>query len=331
MRKKLGVLDFGASEVRLFIGEKKSDGEFRILGAGEAQTRGVSRGEIVHLGDAAEAVLEAARKAERSAGTPISTLYFNFDDPAMESVRGTGAIALKGEGEIGPRDVESACDTARRLVAHFEKQAVYACELGFVIDEKDPVANPVGVYGSKLEVRMHLIQARSACLEAWKGLMRRAHFEGAVAVLSAWSTAYGILPKADRGRKTLAVDLGSDFLNSFVFANHRIVAYHTALTPPVLSEAPRSLAAQIRSWKGDYPELDRVLVAGDLAVQKEWADALGDESPLPVQVAGPWAVPKLGSPRFASIAGLLEVAAELEWQSAGLHRNHGMRSEEAHV
>ncbi|MBI3315683.1 MAG: hypothetical protein HYZ87_01735 [Candidatus Omnitrophica bacterium] len=308
----------------MLIGRRKPAGEFCVDGAGDSPARGVVKGEMAHLGDAAESVLEAVRKAEQAAGSEIGALYFNFDDPKMESIRSSGTLVLKGEGEIGPADIAAACDTATRLAAHFERHTVYARELGFVIDDKDPVADPLGVYGRKLEVQMHFIRARSVCVAAWRDLMRRAHFSDAAAVPSAWSVAYGILPAADRSRHTVLLDLGADFLNGVLFAENRLRELVAIPTPREAAEAVQALAAKVALWKSASGDIDRILVTGDLASQKEWTDLLAERTALPVHVSGPWAVPKLGDPRFASVVGLLEVAGELQGKTAGLRREEGL-------
>src|SRR3989338_733088 len=107
-RSSLSALDFGPERVIVLIGEKKQDGTFQILGAGESETRGVKNGEIVHLGDAVESAVEAIRQAETAAGFKIQTIYVNYDAPGVESVKSRGANILKGEGEVEDTDNKEA-------------------------------------------------------------------------------------------------------------------------------------------------------------------------------------------------------------------------------
>src|SRR5690349_13368302 len=106
----LSVLDFGPEKVSVLIAEKKGD-VFRVLGGGEAPSAGVADGEVVHPGDASEAVITAVRAAESAAGISVETLYYNLDDAAVEQAVSTGSKTLPGEGEVRAADVAEACHT----------------------------------------------------------------------------------------------------------------------------------------------------------------------------------------------------------------------------
>jgi len=62
-------LEIGTSKVAAVIGEVRSDGLLRIIGTGEAPSRGVRKGEIADIGKITlcltDAVAEAEEKADR--------------------------------------------------------------------------------------------------------------------------------------------------------------------------------------------------------------------------------------------------------------------------
>jgi len=321
----LSVLDFGPDKVIALIGAQKDEGAFDILGAGDARARGVEGGEITHLGDAVESVVEALRKAERAARFKVKKIVFNFDDAQMESVYSRASKTLAGEGEIERSDVEEVCGLAERLVARFERGTVYAKPIDFLIDDRDVVENPVGVFGRKLGVTAHLLQARSACLEAWQKLLDRAHVERGVPVLSAWSTAYGVLPREDRKRRRLIADAGSDFMNFFIFENNRITRYRALLnTKAEMKEWPARALAVCRELMEGGSEVEEVLVTGDLAEEERCAKVFGEVFGARFRVASPLGISKLSGPRFSSAAGLLQVAGELEKKGPVLSKDGGL-------
>ncbi len=325
MKKALSVLDFGSETVAVLVGEKKEDGTFHILGAGDAPARGVENGEITNLGDAVESVVEAARKAERCSGVRVETVYYNFDDARIQSVRSKGSKQLAGEGEIRAQDVECARQTAERLVSHFEKVIVYSKEIGFLIDDRDVVDNPVGVFGRKLEVTMHILQARSEYCEAWQKLIKRANLGNGVRVFSCWSTAYGILPREDRKRKRLILDLGKDHLNFFIFENNVVSDGRFYLNNKFsLAQIGERASAALAELTAKWPDVKEVLVTGDLAQDEKMIQALKETISVPVRLGSPLWVPKLTASKYASIVGLLCVADELERKSPVHRRNKGL-------
>jgi len=316
-KKPISVLDFGLESVVVLIAEKKTDGSFRIIGAGESEAEGLSSGQIYHVGDATESVVEAIHKAEVSSDTKVETLYFNFDDPKIESVTARAAKNLDGEGEIRPSDIRDVKKNALQIVARFEKTPVYSKEIAFTIDDHDVVADPVGVFGRKLEAVIHVLQARSDYYEIWQTLLKRAGVEKNTPVLSAVSTVYGLLPSADWHRKRLILDLGRDFLNVFVFFRNAIVDYR--IFPA--KESQSRFVETLREFKSRHPDSEEALITGDDATEETRAFYWGGDSPCPSRLANPFGMDKLNAPKFSSVAGLLRVADEFERKMPILQRD----------
>lgn len=322
-KRVLSVLDFGADTTVVLMAQKNEDGSFSVLGAGDAASNGVKHGLVTHLGDAVESVVEAVREAERAAGVNIQTLYFNLDDPEIQSLRVRGSKQLSGEGEIRRSDVEQACQTARRLVGHFERTIVYFKELGFIIDDRDFVANPIGVFGVKLDVVAHVLQARSRICEDWARLMERAGVERPVRVFSAWSTAYGILPKEDRARKRLVIDAGRDLTAVFLFENNKITDYRVFASEETGDLDGRIAKTAVGMFQNEVrPE--QVFLAGDRAVSETLERSLGSELGMAVLRSKPLGVEKLSDPKYASLVGLLHVADELESDSPSVRADRNL-------
>jgi len=320
----LSALDFGPERVAVLIGEKKPDGTFHILGAGDSEARGVKDGEIVHLGDAVESAVEAVRAAEKAGGIKVQTLYINYDDPKVESVKSRGSKILKGEGEIQGSDIQEACEMAERLAARFEKKAVYSKAISFLIDDRDTVSNPSGVFGRKLEALVHLIQASSAGVEKWQRFIERCNVKKGSLVFSAWSTAYGLLPKADRERKRLIVNLGRDFSKIFIFAQDRIMDYQClSMKNKNLGERGAHLLKEVKELLDKHPDSEQVLATGDFSKNEQGIQCLKELS-IPFCPSGPLGVDTLTSPESSSLAGLLFVADDLEKKRPILRRDKGL-------
>lgn len=318
----VAVLDFGAEHARILIAEKETDQSVRILGAGESAAMGVEHGRIIHLGDAVESIHEALRKAERSAKLRVKKLYYNFNDLNIQSLRAKGARVLKGEGEIKEADVRLACETAKRLIERFDLEVVYAKELYFIIDDKDRVILPKGIFGRKLDVCLHVLQADTENCQKWVRAMERCSLEG-VPVLSAWSTAYGVLPKEDRLRCRLIVDLGLQTTTLFVYENNTIRHFRVWAKDESGSEAPHQLKKVCQEILETDKAIEQILFTGDLA---ESSQEVRDFESIgrPCVLAAALGAAKLAASRYASLVGLVHVASELESQAVHLYPKKGM-------
>ncbi len=322
----LTALDFGIEKVFVLIGENK-DGRLRTLGLGEAPSRGVRQGKVIHIGDAVEPLVAAIKMAESAAGISVGTLYYNFVDPDLRCLVSRGSKTLKGEGQIRVSDLRDVRLIAERLVGHFERNIIYFREAGYTIDDRDFVANPLGVFGRKLEVEARILTAGSALCDVWQKILGRALVKKAVPVVSLWSTAYGILPKEDRVRTRLIVDQGRDFLNIFVFGNNMIYDHRFLWSDPGAPAQEPKLTRLLQAAKellAGTPACEQILVTGERGVNTQILALLRESFSLPVSEVSSQPIP--GSEHFIPLGlrGLLSVADELEARSPILHKEKGL-------
>lgn len=301
----LWAVDFGQERVTALVVEPKS-GSFRLLGSAQVPSAGMKYGEIENLGDVTESLVAVLRQAGKSSSLKCSAVFYNFDDAQLESRTPSGSRSLSGEGQILRADIDQAVLSAMRLVGHFEKSAVYSRPMHFLIDGKDSVVNPVGVFGRQLDVRMHVLLARAQNLENWKKVIRRAGLNKGTGVLSVLSSVYGCLDREERRGKRLVFDLGRDILNAVYFENGAISRYAGAARSEKTETADwvRAVCDSFKPGEGD------VILTGDLAAENE---NLGRVCP-PSEPG----LPLFGRPEHSSAVGLLRLAFETSGRSASV-------------
>lgn len=309
--KRIWALDFGADTVLVTVAEAKPGLELRLLGGGESSAQGFVNGDLESLGDATEAVVSALRKAERHSGLQCETLFFNIDDPMLESCYSIGSKTLIGEGQIRPEDIREAMQTALRMTGCFEKSAVYSCPTSFLIDGKDLVANPVGVFGRQLDVTMHALLVRAEHCERWQRLIQRCGLKHGIPVLSVLSAVCGVLSPEEYRKNVLLWDLGRDYLSAALMREGSI-RQALVLKANALSEAEIGLAvlAYSRKINENNFTFEEMVLTGDWAEKELLVDQIRSQWEQPVSVKAPWGVAELRELRQASLVGLLRMASE---------------------
>src|SRR2546430_12113113 len=68
-------LEIGTSKICVVVGETRPDGTLKILGVGQAPSRGVRKGEIVDFETAMKCVHEAVVDAEQKSDVMIRSVY----------------------------------------------------------------------------------------------------------------------------------------------------------------------------------------------------------------------------------------------------------------
>ncbi len=312
-KKTFSCLDFGSKKVTVFIGEKKADGSLKILGFGEAEALGLEAGQVKRLPDVVESIDKALSAASFSSQVKVETLYFNFDDLKMKGQSIQGCKFLQGEGQVQIRDRDDVCRIAQAHASSFEKSIVYAKATGYIIDERDQMQNPVGVFGKKLDVCMHVLQADSYYCQSWQKIMDRCDVPNSVMVPSAWSTVYGVVTAQDRQKRRLIADLGEDFINCVCFENNSIVGYSIFLTTTFTRGAlPQAVLSILKELAERFKNSEEILLTGDLAADVSMLAYLKEHTSLPVRPAAPLGISDFNDTSLASLAGLFFVADELE-------------------
>src|SRR5206468_2874151 len=109
-------LEIGTSKICVVVGESRPDGTIKILGVGQAPSRGVRKGEIVDFETAMKCVHEAVVDAEQKSDVMIRSVYVAVAGSHLQSFNNRGCITLpEDRDEIDERDVQDVKINAREV------------------------------------------------------------------------------------------------------------------------------------------------------------------------------------------------------------------------
>ena len=304
--RRIWALDFGADTTTVVVAEEKGRHDFKLLAKAEAATQGIQEGIITSIGDVVESVHESVHAAEKMCGLNCEKILYNYDDLGIETASPAGVKSLVGEGQISRSDIADAEKLAIRTTGHFEKSLVLANPIHYLMDGKDSVTNPIGVFGHELEVRLFILLGRAQQLQHLRRVFERAGIDKVQPVVTAVSAAYGVLDEAAMKKRTLVWDLGQDRAQAIVIQqgvcyDFSICRTHTAK----LFELSRRLGEETRAVLHRTGFVEEIILTGDLAEKEPLASGLAESVSLPVSVQAPSSPSHLMKTRYASIAGLV--------------------------
>ena len=159
--KFIAAVDVGTTKVVAVVATRGTDGNIEVLGFGQAASRGVKRGSVFNVMEAAESVKEAVMMAENSSGQRIKDVYVNLSGQYMKT------FTLKIERSIQNKivskaDVDALFQDASevQLPEEYANYVIYhrSPQL-FCVDGESGIVNPVGIAGAVLEVDLKLFVA----------------------------------------------------------------------------------------------------------------------------------------------------------------------------
>lgn len=225
-------LDVGTSVVRCVVGmlDPNSPGKVSVLGHGSAPNVGMRKGVVVHVDDAAEAIVQAITEAERLSGIRINGATVNVNGAHVNGINSKGVIAISAANrEITPEDrfrVEEAA-TIVKLPPNREIIQVFA--KNYRLDGQDNIKDPVGMHGVRLEVDTHIVSAATPNLRNLDMALEKAQVAPHNHTLSSLAAAEAVLTRQQKEAGTVLVDIGAGTTNLVVLEDGEV--QHVAVLP----------------------------------------------------------------------------------------------------
>ncbi len=218
-------LDIGTTKVACIIGRTPFDaGPITLLGQGVVPNRGVQQGQVVDLEALVDAIEAALQAAEQSAGRRVRQAFVSVSHPHVKSLRAKGAISIvSGGGEIRRKDIERVRLQAEMLSLSLDQEVVHTVPLAYAVDDQDGITEPVGLFGAKLALHLHLVVAPSALLQNFGKACHLAGLDVEDFIATGWATALAVLQPEERRGGTLVMDIGGSTSDLVLVHGDRLV------------------------------------------------------------------------------------------------------------
>jgi cell division protein FtsA len=247
-------LDIGTSKVRCVIGEPSDGGVMNIIGIGSAESRGLRRGIVTTTDAVVESIKKAVEEAERVSGLSIHTATVNVSGEHLRGENKSGVVAVAGAGrEITTEDVERAVESASAMQLPAGWEIIDRLPQEFIIDGQDGIVEPIGMRGSRLESRIHVITSPSAGRQNIVKAIHQAGLEVERMMLEPLAAANSTLSDDDKEYGCALVNIGEEITSLMIFG--RGAVQHTMVFPFGGMHFTKDIAVGLRV---SIPEAERI-------------------------------------------------------------------------
>jgi cell division protein FtsA len=202
-------LEIGTSKICVVVGEGRPDGTIKILGVGQAPSRGVRKGEIVDFETAMKCVHEAVVDAETKSDVMISSVYVAAAGSHIQSFNNRGSVSLpEDRDEIDEQDIEDVKINAREVSIPAANAFLHTIIQHYHVDGQDGVLNPVGMLGQRLEADFHIIHGVRTRIQNTIRCVKELPLEVEDVVFSALASAQVVLTSHQKNLGALVIDIG---------------------------------------------------------------------------------------------------------------------------
>lgn len=245
MSSPIAALDIGTTKTCALIGEITEAGTWRILGNGVVPSRGLRKGVVTDVKEAALAIARAVEQAERVAGLTIEAAYVGIAGAHIQATNSRGVAAIRSTRGVTQEDVDRALESAEAIAVPMNREIVHVIPRGFTLDGQDGVKDPIGMVGFRLEVEAHVVTGASASIQNVTKAVEAAGLKIIDLVLEPLAASEAILTTAEKEMGVVLVDIGGGTTDIAVFVDGSI--WHTVILPTGGIHITNDLAVGLRA------------------------------------------------------------------------------------
>jgi cell division protein FtsA len=234
-QRNIAAIDIGTTKIITIIAQIDSNNAITVLGYGDVPSKGIERGIVVNIDEAARAVNASINKAEIMAGYRIESAFVSITGRHIRSYVRDGAVAIArsaanspGYGTVTREDILRAVETAQAEPLAPTLEQLHVMPYRYVLDGTE-VHDPIGMPGMRLEVDIHVVVCDSSAIMNIINIVRQSNIEIDDIVLQPIAAAEGVLTEDERNNGVIVVDIGSGTTGLAFFARGNV--WHTAMIP----------------------------------------------------------------------------------------------------
>lgn len=212
-------LEIGTSKICVVVGELGPEGALNIIGIGQSRARGVRKGEIINPEEVEEDLRTALFEAEQMADVEIRSVFLGVTGSHIRGFNNRGVHpVVSADREITPDDVEDVVKNAKAVNLPAENTIIHAVRQHFFVDDQAGVTNPVGMFGARLEVDMHVIHGHANRIQSAIRLVRGTTLEVDEVVFTGTAASLALLTNEQKELGALVIDMGGGTTEFVVYA-----------------------------------------------------------------------------------------------------------------
>src|SRR5246127_4066821 len=213
----LTAIDGGSAKTCALMAEFTDSG-LRYRGHGVAESRGSRKGVIVELDKAVGAIQKAVEQAEDVGGVPIEHALLGVSGAHVRGVNSHGGLSFGTRTrEIGRDEIRSAVEKARAIPLPSDREILHLLPQEFILDDQAGVHDPLGMMGSRLEVRVHMVTAASSATQNVVTAVNKAGVHVDDTVFEPLAAADCVLRSDERELGVCLADIGAGSTELIVF------------------------------------------------------------------------------------------------------------------
>lgn len=201
-------LDLGSTATRCVILQVEG-GRVRLIGYGEAQSKGWSKSRLSDPNAAAETVRQAVREAEVLAEISAEAVVVGMGGLAVDGSHSRGVYEFGRPRAITAGDMAYAVELACRVRLEDDRMLLQVCPQDFTVEGRAGYHNPEGATCARLEAHAHVVTTSSHEHQSLVSAVHQAHLAVEETIFEGVAGAYAAILPEERNQGVALLDIGA--------------------------------------------------------------------------------------------------------------------------
>jgi len=211
-------LDIGTTKICALMARAKEKEQFEVLGVGTAPSQGLSKGIVTDINKTSSMIEIATREAEAEAGLKVKRTWVSIAGDHIQAADNQGFIKVEKEDKIiTTKDVEKVLEEASRITLPSDREIIHILPQEFIINGRDEVKEPIGMSGTTLGVKVHVITASSSCRQNIENSVKQVEYECEGVTLQCLASAMATLFPDEEDLGVALLDIGGGTTDLAIF------------------------------------------------------------------------------------------------------------------
>lgn len=226
MQEIVCAIDIGTTKVCALMAEVAHDSlgklSLRLLGEGQAYSRGIRRGVVVNVPEATAAVGEAVEACEKEAGRQMLTAYVGIAGSHIATRNSKGVSPVDRKNGVTGHDMQRALEGARAVALPENQEVIHTIARHWTVDGETEVQQPVGMSAYRLEVDAHIVSGSSTAVNNLVQCVLTHGIDVDELVLEPLAANEAVLKPEERRMGVAVVDMGGGTSDLAIFIDNAL-------------------------------------------------------------------------------------------------------------
>jgi len=246
-------LDIGTTKICAIVGERNDKG-IDVIGFGAYPSKGLKKGMVVNVERTIDSIKHVIEEAEEMAGCEINEVYTGISGSHIKSFNSQGVIALKNR-EVKKEDVKRVIHASKAVAIPLDREILHVLPQEFIVDDQDGIKDPIGLSGSRLEARVHIVTGAVASAQNIIKCANKTGLNVKDIILQQLASSESVLNDDEKELGVVLVDLGGGTTDIGVYLGGSV--RYTAVLPLGGNHITSDVAVGLRTPLDDAEEIKK--------------------------------------------------------------------------